>query len=104
MLSPKQKAYLKSLAIKEKSNFQIGKEGLNENQINDLINYINKYELLKLNVLRNSDTDFDEIKEVLSEYGMEFVEKKGNTMVFYRHSNKVKDPIVLPTTSKKTKK
>lgn len=104
MLTPKQKAYLKSLAIKEKSNFQIGKEGLSENLINDLINYINKYELLKLNVLRNSDTDFDEINEELSKYGFEFVEKKGNTMVFYRHSNKIKDPIILPTTTNKSKK
>ena len=53
MLNPKQKAYLKSLAQKEKAVFQIGKDGLNENLYNDVLNYLNKHELMKISILQN---------------------------------------------------
>jgi len=43
MLNPKQKAYLKSLAHSLKPVFQIGKEGLNENMLNDILNYLKKH-------------------------------------------------------------
>ena len=36
MLNPKQKAYLKSLAQKQKPVFQIGKDGLSENMLTDV--------------------------------------------------------------------
>ena len=38
MLNPKQKAFLKSLAQKEKAVFQIGKDGLSENLLTDVLN------------------------------------------------------------------
>ena len=87
MLTPKQKAYLKGLAQKERSVFQIGKDGLNDNMLDEIMNYIDKHELIK----------------ALDEYHVEFVEHKGNTLVFYKHSNKVKEPIELPSKNKKKK-
>ena len=43
MLNPKQKAYLKSLAQKQKPVFQIGKDGLNENKsINQIAKELNR--------------------------------------------------------------
>ena len=41
MLTTKEKTYLKSLAQKEKATFQIGKEGLSENLLTDVLNYLN---------------------------------------------------------------
>ena len=53
MLTPKEKAYLKSLAQKEKAVFQIGKEGLSDNLLTDVLNYLNKHELIKISILQN---------------------------------------------------
>ena len=53
MLTPKQNAYLKSLAQKEKAVFKIGKEGLSDNLLTDVLNYLNKHELIKISILQN---------------------------------------------------
>lgn len=103
MLTPKQKAYLKGLAQKERSVFQIGKDGLNDNMLDEIMNYIDKHELIKVNILRNSFVDEEELVNALDEYHVEFVEHKGNTLVFYKHSNKVKEPIELPSKNNKKK-
>lgn len=101
MLTPKQKAFLKSLANKVPATFQIGKEGLSENLLTDVLNYLNRHEIIKISVLQNSDVEDDEIIEFFEAAQIEFVQKIGRQVVLYKHSNNVKDPIVLPV--KKTK-
>ena len=96
MLTPKQKAYLKSLAQKEKAVFQIGKDGLSENLLNDVLNYLNKYELIKISILQNSFVEEADCIEFFGEAGIEFVEHKGRTIVLYMHSDNAKNPIELP--------
>ena len=96
MLNPKQKAYLKSLAQKEKAVFQIGKDGLSDNLLTDVLNYLNKHELIKLSVLQNSFVEEDDIIEFFQNEGIEFVEHKGRTFVFYMKSLNAKNPIILP--------
>ena len=96
MLNPKQKAYLKSLAQKEKAVFQIGKDGLNENLYNDVLNYLNKHELIKISILQNSDVEKDDAISFFEEYDIEFVQFIGRVLVLYKHSDNAKDPIVLP--------
>ncbi|MBQ9899615.1 MAG: YhbY family RNA-binding protein [Acholeplasmatales bacterium] len=96
MLNPKQKAYLKSLAQKEKAVFQIGKDGLNENLYNDVINYLNKHELIKISILQNSFVSEEECIEFFTDEDIQFVEHKGRTFVFYMHSDNAKNPIELP--------
>jgi RNA-binding protein len=96
MLNPKQKAFLKSLAQKEKAVFQIGKDGLSENLLTDVLNYLNKHELIKVSVLQNSFVEEEELVDFFYEAGIEFVEHKGRTFVFYMHSDNAKDPIILP--------
>lgn len=96
MLNPKQKAYLKSLAQKEKAVFQIGKDGLSDNLLTDVLNYLNKHELIKVSILQNSFVTEEEIIEFFENEGIEFVEHKGRTFVFYMQSENAKDPIVLP--------
>ena len=96
MLTPKQKAYLKSLAQKEKAVFQIGKDGLSENLLNDVLNYLNKHELIKISILQNSFVEEADCIEFFGEAGIEFVEHKGRTIVLYMHSENAKNPIELP--------
>lgn len=96
MLNPKQKAYLKSLAHSLKPVFQIGKDGLNENMLQEVLNYLNKHELMKISILQNSSVTFDEAEAYFEMANIEFVQKIGRTMVLYKHSDKAKDPIVLP--------
>ena len=96
MLNPKQKAFLKSLAQKEKAVFQIGKDGLSENLLTDVLNYLNKHELMKVSILQNSFVSDEEVKEFVTDAGIEYVAKIGRVYIFYMHSDDAKDPIVLP--------
>lgn len=97
MLSPKDKAYLKALAHSLKPVFQIGKEGLNENMLNDILNYLNKHELMKVSILQNSYVTFDEAEAYFDMADIQFVQGIGRTMVLYKHSPNAKNPIVIPT-------
>ena len=101
MLNPKQKAYLKSLAHTEKASFQIGKDGLNENMLEDILNYLNKHELMKVSILQNSSVTFDEAEAYFEMAGIEFVQKIGRVMVLYKASKHAKNPIILPVKTKK---
>ena len=96
MLNPKEKAYLKSLAHHVKTSFQIGKDGLNENMLNDVLNYLNKHEIIKISILQNSFVTADEAIEFFEEADIEFVQHIGRTLVLYKHSDNAKNPIVLP--------
>lgn len=94
-MTTKQIAKLKSLAHPLKPVFQIGKDGLHEELIYDLLAYLNKHELMKVSVLKNCDFDLEEAKMWFNEAGITFVQKIGRTLVLYKHSDEVKDPIVL---------
>ncbi len=96
MLTPKQKAYLKSLASKIPATFQIGKDGLNDNLLIDVLNYLNRHEIIKISILQNSNVDAEDVIKFFLTKQIEFVQKIGRQMIFYKHSNNVKDPIVLP--------
>lgn len=95
MLTPKQKAKLKSIAQNERSVFQIGKDGLSDNLLTDVLNYLNKHEIIKLSILQNSLVESEDVIEFFAQEDIEFVEKKGRTLVFYKQSDNAKDPIIL---------
>lgn len=96
MLTPKEKAYLKSLAQKEKATFQIGKEGLSDNLLTDVLNYLNKHELIKISILQNSMVEKEDAIEFFSQADIEFVQFIGRVLVLYKHSDNANDPIELP--------
>ena len=50
MLTGKQKSYLRSLANRINATFQVGKDGVNENMVTDILNYLNKHELMKVSI------------------------------------------------------
>ena len=101
MLTGKQKVFLRGLANGIKPVMQIGKGGLNEELIIAVLQYLNKHELMKVSILQNSDTTWDELDAAFSSIDVEVVQKIGKTIVSYKHSDNVDDPIKLPVKKEK---
>jgi len=96
MLTGKQKSYLRGLANKIKPVMQIGKDGLNEESIIQVLNYLHKHELMKVTILQNSDVTIDELAAAFESIEVEVVQTIGKTIVLYQHSDDADEPIVLP--------
>ena len=96
MLTPKQRAYLKSLAQKEKAVFQIGKEGLSDNLMETVLNYLKKHELIKISILQNSYVTKEEAIEFFNQEEIEFVQSIGRQIILYKQSDDAIDPIKFP--------
>jgi len=95
-MTGKQKSFLRGLAHELKPVFQIGKDGVNDNMLTDIRNYLNKHELMKISVLQNCPEELDEIEEALTDCGFEVIQIIGKTIVVYMHSKNATNPIVLP--------
>lgn len=95
MLSGKQKRYLRGLASCYKTIFQIGKDALSDNLIEQVDHAIEARELVKISVLKNSPVDIEETAFDLARLtDSELVQIIGRTIVLYRPSRNPK--IVLP--------
>ena len=69
--------------------FQIGKGGLNDNMISDLGDALEKYELIKISVLQNSEKSAKDILSDLAEkLKAEPIAAVGNKIVLYRRSKR----------------
>ena len=69
--------------------FQIGKGGLNDNMISDLGDALEKYELIKISVLQNSEKSAKDILSDLAEkLGAEPIAAVGNKIILYRRSKR----------------
>lgn len=92
----KQKAYLRGLANNLEPLWQVGKGGITENVINQLLDALEARELIKINVLRNSPLETKEAAEELAEKtGAELIQVIGNKVTLYKRARKdVK--IILP--------
>lgn len=95
-LTGKQRRYLRSIAHNLKPVFQIGKEGVNDNLIAQIDDYLKIHELLKVSILQNSSEDKNEAAEKLAEGTNSHVAQViGKTIVLYRESKENKE-IKLP--------
>ncbi len=91
MITSKQRAKLRSLAVNEPTIMQIGKGGLGENLIKTVSDALEARELIKLAVLENSDETPRSAADALSEAtGAEVVAVTGRKIVLYRESEKHK--------------
>ena len=91
MLTSKQRAYLRSLAVHLDTIFQIGKGGINENMTEQISNALEARELIKLRVLDNSGYTSREAAEELAELtDSQVVQTVGTRFVLYRESKKNK--------------
>ncbi|MBP1968732.1 RNA-binding protein [Virgibacillus natechei] len=96
MLTGKQKRFLRSEANQLKPIFQVGKDGVNENMIQQIKEALEKRELMKVNVLQNSLEDKDTVAEQLAEgTNAEVAQVIGNIIVLYKESQENKQ-IRLP--------
>lgn len=96
MLTGKQKSYLRGLANQIKPVMQVGKDGLNKDGVIEVLNYLEKHELMKISINQNSDATLDDLEAIFNELEIEVVQKIGKTIVLYQHSDKVDNPIKLP--------
>ena len=91
-MTSKQRSYLKSLAVKLDTIFQIGKGGVTEELCAQLLNALNARELIKIKVLETSPVTAREAAEqIASAIGAEVVLVIGMKIVLYRVSDNEKN-------------
>ena len=96
MITSKQRAYLRSMAMSLPAIMQIGKGGMTENMLKTFSDALEARELIKLHVLENSGEDPKVLVNELAEaLGAEPVAAIGRKIVLYRASEK-KPTIELP--------
>ena len=96
MLKGKQKSYLRSMAMTMDPIFQIGKDGIGEQMIAELVSALEARELIKVKILKNSLEEKREAGTLLSSsLKAELVQIIGRCIILYRKSTK-KPKIELP--------
>jgi len=96
MLKGKEKRYLRSLAHHLTPIFQVGKGGVNENMIKQVIDALEARELIKISVLQNCELDVKSAAAMIAEGAKaEVAQTIGRTIVLYKESVENKQ-IVLP--------
>ncbi len=89
MLTSKQRSKLKSLAANLSPIGQVGKEGIGANMLASFSDCLEKRELIKINILENSDGDPQETgRELAKKLGAECVIVIGRKAVLYRRSQR----------------
>ena len=88
-MTTKQRAYLKSLAMKIDTIFQIGKSGITEETVRQLAAALEARELIKVKVLESSPVSAAEAARYVSNQTVsECVQVIGNKFVLYKRSEK----------------
>lgn len=95
MLTSNQKKQLRAMANRINAVFQVGKDGVNDNMITDVLNYLNKNELMKVSILQNCPQDKNEVANAFAENDIEVVQVIGRTIILYKQSENAKNPIIL---------
>ena len=100
-MTSKQRAYLKSLAMKITPILQIGQSSVTPELISAVDEALEARELIKMHILKNCFDDPKEIAQVIAERTRsEVVQVIGKKVVLYRESKDNKK-IELPKPSKK---
>ncbi|HLQ96385.1 MAG TPA: ribosome assembly RNA-binding protein YhbY [Pseudogracilibacillus sp.] len=87
MLTGKQKRYLRKEAHHLKPVFQVGKQGVNDNLIHQIHDYLEKNELMKVSILQNCSEDKKTVAEQLEQAAeATVVQIIGNNIVLYKPS------------------
>ena len=88
-LRGKQKRYLRSEAHHLKPIFQIGKDGLSEVWLDEVLKALDKRELLKVNILQNSLVEVEDVKEFIENNSdAQVIQTIGNVLVLFKKSGK----------------
>lgn len=96
MISSKQRSYLRGLANTFEPIFHVGKNGIDEPFLKQVVDALEARELIKLKVLNNSGITAREASDIIcGEVGCEGVQAIGSIFVLYKRS-KNKPKIELP--------
>lgn len=95
MITSKQRAYLRSLAQNIDAIFQIGKNGINDNQIKQIIDALEARELIKITLLDSSEDKKVVANELAKKTESDVVQIIGKKITLYKRS-KEKPKIELP--------
>ena len=89
MITTKQRAHLRGLAMKLNPSMQIGKESLKEQSFKQIEDMLFANELVKIKVLKSCDDDVRTIANKVSEFlQCDVVQVIGNVFVVYKRSSK----------------
>lgn len=96
-MTPKQRAYLKSLAMTMDPILQIGKSSITPELTTAIAEALEARELIKINVLQNCADDPKELAQILGERTRsQVVQVIGKKIVLYKEGKDDKKKIVLP--------
>ncbi len=88
-MTSKQRANLRSMAQQLKPIFHIGKGGINDNMVADIITALDAHELIKIDVLRACEFTAKEIIDGLAgATGAEPIQAIGGKIVLYKRSTR----------------
>ena len=95
-MTSKQRAYLRSLANNIDAIFQVGKNGISDNFINQINDALEARELIKISVLETAPEEILEIANILANSSRsEIVQTMGSKITLYR-ARKKNSKIILP--------
>ncbi len=87
MITSKQRAYLRSIAQNLEPIFQVGKNGVNDNQVQQLIDALEAREIIKITLLDSTPSDkFSIGNEIAERTGAEVVQLIGKKLTIYKES------------------
>ena len=89
MITSKQRAYLRGLAQNLEPIFQIGKNGINDNQVEQIANALEARELIKISVLETAPANARALgEEIANLTNSSLVQTIGNKITLYKKRKK----------------
>ena len=87
-LTGKQKRYLRSLAVNIRPIVQIGKSGVSNEILTSIRHAADARELIKVNILQNSDETAKDVAAMVDEMGLNVVQIIGRNVVVFKVSDR----------------
>ncbi len=87
-LTGKQKRYLRSLAVNIRPIVQIGKSGVSNEILTSIRHAADARELIKVNILQNSDETAKDVAAMIDEMGLNVVQIIGHNVVVFKVSDR----------------
>ncbi len=88
-MTSKQRANLRSMAQQLKPIFHIGKGGINDNMLADIVTALDAHELIKIDVLKSCELTAKEIiNDLAAATGAEPIQAIGGRIVLYKRSTR----------------
>lgn len=83
-LTGKQKRYLRAQAVSLRPIVQIGKGGLTNEILTSIRRACDARELVKVNILQNSDAETADVAEAIEEMGFDVVQIIGRNLIVFK--------------------